>query len=107
MDQRAEMRRARDGVLHAVILANLSRSGARITTPAHLARGEEVTLTIDAGKQPPFTLGCKIVTAARAGGSLHFDYGLQFIAVRPGEEARLRTFVGLRGDARFAGDALI
>ncbi len=103
IEERAEMRRAKDASAQGVILADLSGSGARITTPAKLARGEEITLVVNAGRQQPFTFGCKVITAVRKTGRLHFDYGLQFVAVRPGEEARLRSFVARRADARYAG----
>lgn len=107
IEERAEMRRNTEPDPQGVILADISVSGARITTPAKLARGEEITVVVNAGRQQPLTFGCRVVTAARRAGRLHFDYGLQFVAVRPGEEERLRRFVARRADARFAGDVLI
>ena len=97
------MRREKDVDPQGVILADISGSGARITTPVRLVRGEEITLVVNAGKLQSLTFGCRVVTAARKTGRIHFDYGLQFVAVRPGEEERLRRFVALRADARYAG----
>lgn len=97
------MHRIKDGSAAAVILADLSFGGARIATPLRLGKNEELTLIINAGRHQPFEVGCKVVTVRPHAGRLHFDYGVKFIAVKPGEIERLRKFVSQRDDARKAG----
>jgi len=105
IEERAEMQRVRDGSAQFVILENLSQGGARIATPSKLSKGEELTLVIDAGKHEAFRIGCCVVTSRRKSGRLHFEYGVKFVAVRPGEIERLRQFVSDRDDSRKAGNA--
>lgn len=107
IEENATLRRLGAAGSQLVILQNLSQCGARIATPARLATREEVTLTIDAGKHQPFEIGCKIVTAQRKPGKLHYEYGMQFTAVHPGEIERLRRFVQSRDDARKSGASFI
>jgi hypothetical protein len=105
MEERAEMHRIKDGSAQSVILADLSYGGARIATPLKLAKNEELTLIINAGRHKPFEVGCKIVAVRPRVGRLHFDYGVKFVAIKPGEVERLRKFVVERDDARKAGVA--
>jgi c-di-GMP-binding flagellar brake protein YcgR len=103
MEERAEMHRLKDGTAQSVILADLSYGGARIATPLKLAKNEELTLIVNAGRHKPFEVGCKVVAVRPRVGRLHFDYGVKFVAIKPGEVERLRKFVGERDDARKAG----
>jgi len=105
MEERAEMHRAKDGSAQSVILADLSFGGARIATPLKIAKNEDLTLIINAGRHRPFEVGCKVVTVRPRIGKLHHDYGVKFVAIKPGEVERLRKFVVERDDARKAGVA--
>jgi hypothetical protein len=105
MEERAEMHRHKDGSAQSVILADLSYGGARIATPLKLAKNEELTLIINAGRHRPFEVGCRVITVRPRVGRLHFDYGVKFVAIKPGEGERLRTFVVERDDARKTGVA--
>jgi len=107
MEERAELRRSKDGSAHTVILSDLSPGGARIATPLRFAVGEDFTLIIAAGRRAPFTLGCSVVCARGTGGRLHRDYGVRFVRVRPGDEERLAHFVASHDDARVSGSAFI
>jgi PilZ domain-containing protein len=100
IEERAEMHRIKDGSAHSVILADLSHGGARIVTPLQLGKGEELTLIINAGRRQPFEVGCRIVTWRRRTGRLHHEYGVKFVAVKPGELGRLARFLAARDDAR-------
>lgn len=100
MEERAEMHRIKDGSAQAVILADLSPGGARIATPLRLAKNEELTLIINAGRRQPFEVGCNIVRVRPRTGRLHYDYGVKFVAIKPGEVERLRKFVADHDDAR-------
>ena len=103
IEERAEMRRIRDGSEHSVILADLSVGGARIATPLRLMRNEELTLVVSAGKARPFEFGAKVVAERIRAGRVHRDYGVRFVAIRAGEMSRLREFVAMRDDARRSG----
>lgn len=94
------MHRVKDGSAQAVILADLSPGGARIATPLKLGKNEELTLIINAGRRQPFEVGCNVVVVRPRVGRLHYDYGVKFVAIRPGEVERLRKFVAERDDAR-------
>ena len=103
IEERAEMHRAKDGSAQSVILVDLSHGGARISTPLKLTRDEALTLIINAGRHQPFEVGCRVVVVRPRHGRLHYDYGLKFVAVKPGEIQRLRTFVAKHDDARKSG----
>jgi c-di-GMP-binding flagellar brake protein YcgR len=105
MEERAEMHRLKDGTAGSVILADLSGGGACIATPLKLAKGEGLTLIVNAGRHRPFEVGCRVVSVRPRKGKLHFDYGVKFVAVKPGEIERLRKFVAERDDARKSGVA--
>jgi len=107
IEERAEMHRVKDGSAQFVILEDLSYGGARIATPSRLGKGEQLTLIINAGKRQPFEVGCSIVTTLRKTGRLHFEYGVKFVAIKPGEMERLRKFVTERDDSRKSGNAFI
>jgi c-di-GMP-binding flagellar brake protein YcgR len=99
IEESARMHRAKDGTSHSVIVVDLSQGGACIATPLKLAPNERLGLSISAGKSP-FEFGCQVVTVRERPGRLHFDYGVKFVAVKPGEIDRLRSFIAYRDDAR-------
>lgn len=103
MEERADMVRVRDRSAQSVILVDISSSGARIATPLRLGKDEDLTLTVYAGKQKPFELGCRVVAIRPRLGRMHFDYGVKFTAVRAGDADRLRAFVTERDDSRKSG----
>lgn len=108
MEERADLHRTKDGLKSTVIVADLSSGGARLSTPERLAVGEDVTITISAGRSASFTLGCSVVFArAQRAGRIHNDYGVKFVRVRPGDLERLRGFVAARDDARLAATPFI
>ncbi|HXW76056.1 MAG TPA: PilZ domain-containing protein [Candidatus Eremiobacteraceae bacterium] len=102
IEERAEMHRTKDGSAGTVILGDLSTGGARIASTMRMSKGEDLTLIVNAGRHQPFEVGCRIVTVRPRKG-LHFDYGVKFVAVKPGEVERLRRFLQDRDDARRAG----
>jgi c-di-GMP-binding flagellar brake protein YcgR len=103
IEEHAELHRVKDGSSHTIILGDLSAGGARLATPQRMSEGEDLTLTINAGRKQQFEVGCVIVSVRPRHGRLHFDYGVKFVAFHPGELERLREFVTSRGDARKAG----
>ena len=107
IEERAELQRVKDGSAQSVILEDLSSGGARIATPSRLVKGEDLTLVINAGKREPFRIGCAVVTARRKTGRLHYEYGVKFTAIRPGDAERLRSFVAGRDDAGKSGGRFI
>lgn len=101
VEERADLHRSKDGTKSTVIIADLSPGGARISTPLRFAPGEDLTITIAAGRSAPFTLGCHVVFArSQKYGRIHHDYGVKFVRMRPGDLERLRGFVAARDDAR-------
>ena len=107
MEERADLHRSKDGTKHTVIISDLSSGGARISSELRFARGEDLTLTIAAGRAAPFTLGCHVVFGRTTSGRIHSDYGVQFVRVRPGDLERLSKFVASRDDARTVAAAFI
>ena len=107
MEERADLYRTKDASKHTVIVYDLSAGGARISSELRFANGEDLTLTISAGRSASFTLGCLVVFVRQKPGRIHSDYGVRFVRVRPGDLERLRTFVAARDDARHAAPAFI
>jgi len=107
MEESAEMHRLKDGTAQFVILENLSYGGAKIATTSKLGKGEQLTLIINAGKRQPFEVGCAVVTTLHKAGRIHRQYGVKFVAIKPGEIERLRRFVSERDDSRKSGNAFI
>ncbi len=107
MEERADLYRTKDASKHTVIVYDLSTGGARISSELRFAKGEDLTLTISAGRSASFTLGCSVIFARQKPGRIHSDYGVQFIRVKPGDLERLQTFVASRDDARHTAPAFI
>ena len=107
MEERADLYRAKDQSKNTVIVYDLSAGGACISSEQRFARGEDLTLTIAAGRSAAFTLGCSVIFVRQKPGRIHCDYGVQFVRVRPGDLERLRTFVASRDDARHTAAAFI
>lgn len=107
MEERADLYRAKDQSKNTVIVYDLSAGGACISSEQRFARGEDLTITIAAGRSASFTLGCTVVFARQKAGRIHCDYGVKFVRVRPGDLERLRTFVAARDDARHTAPAFI
>ena len=103
MDQRVDIRLARDNEMHAVFLEDLSASGACISTPLHLARNEELTLAIPIGPMQRLEFGCRVVSVRRRGDRLHVDYGVRFIQVRAADIELLRKYLAAQLDHRKTG----
>jgi PilZ domain len=107
MEERADLYRTKDATKHTVIVYDLSSGGACISSELRFAKGEDLTLTISAGRNASFTLGCSVIFARQKAGRIHSDYGVRFIRVRPGDLERLRAFVASHDDARHAAAAFI
>jgi len=107
MEERADLYRTKDASTHTAIVYNLSGGGACISSELRFAVGEDLTLTISAGRSASFTLGCTVIFARQKPGRIHGDYGVKFVRVRQGDLERLRTFVASRDDARHTAPAFI
>jgi PilZ domain-containing protein len=108
LEERADLERSKDGTKSTVIVADLSSGGARLSTPMRLAVGEDLTITIAAGRTASFTLGCSVIFAlAQRSRRIHNDYGVKFVRIKPGDLERLRGFVAARDDARLGATPFI
>jgi c-di-GMP-binding flagellar brake protein YcgR len=82
-----------------VTLADLSTGGAKVATPHQMAVSDDVKLTVQSGLNRTVEVDCKVVYRRYRTGRLPIDYGLNFIAVHPGDLEKLQTFMTERDDA--------
>jgi len=102
-DQRVDVRLARDGAVHSVLLEDLSSSGARISTPVRFARNDALSLTLTNESGEKIELVCRIASIRPRRGELHIDYGLRFVGLSAVDAERIRKYVVRQQALRTAG----
>ena len=90
---RVNVRLARDGVVHSVLLSDLSTGGARITTPLRLSKNDVLTLMFEPSHGAKIEIVSRIVSVRPRQGELHLDYGLNFVALKRNDGDAIRRFV--------------
>jgi hypothetical protein len=100
---RVDVRRARDGTVHSVLLEDLSSSGARISTPVRFARNDVVSLTLTNGRVEKMEPVCRIASIRPRRGELHIDYGLKFVALSAQDAENIRKLVSRQELLRAVG----
>jgi hypothetical protein len=103
MDLRINVRVARDGAIHSVFLEDLSSSGARISTPMKFSRSDVLSLIVETDKGERLHPVCRIASIRPRRGELHIDYGLKFVALKPGDAEAVRKYVARQLTQRTAG----
>ena len=101
--QRVDVRLARDGAIHSVLLEDLSSSGARISTPTKFARNDVLTLRLTNDRGERIEPVCRIASIRPRRGELHIDYGIKFVSLEGVEAERLRKYVTRQQLLRSAG----
>ena len=102
-DLRVDVRLARDGTIHAVLLEDLSSSGARISTPVHFARNDVLSLTLTTEGGEKIELVCRIASIRPRHGELHIDFGLRFVGLSAANAEKIRKHVLRQQSLRTAG----
>lgn len=97
---RAQLRRPTEPYSLVVTLADLSTRGAKVATSYQMPINDDVTLTIQSGIQRTIDIDCKVLYRRYRTGRLQIDYGLNFIAMHPGDVEKLQIFLAERDDAR-------
>ena len=105
MELRVDVRLARDGAVHSVLLEDISTGGARITTPLRLSKSDVITLVFIAPRNEKIELVCRIVSVRPLEGALHVDYGLKFVALKPAVAHVVRRLVARRQQLQATGAA--
>jgi len=100
---RIDVRLARDGAVHSVLLEDLSSSGARISTPVRFSRNDVLSLTLTNAGGEKIDLVCRIVSIRPRRGELHIDFGLRFVGLRAGDAEKIRKHVVRQQALRDAG----
>jgi c-di-GMP-binding flagellar brake protein YcgR len=96
----AELRRPTETDGRVVTLADLSTAGAKVVTTHQMAVRDDVKLVIQRNLRQSVEIDCKIIYRRFRTGRLHIDYGLQFIAIHPGDVEALQAFISERDEAR-------
>ena len=90
---RVDVRVARDGAVHSVLLEDLSTTGARISTPVPLQKRDVLTLVLEQLRDGKIETICRVASIRPRRGELHVDYGLKFIGLRPADADAIRRYV--------------
>jgi len=93
IELRVEMRVARDGAMHTVLLEDLSAGGARLATPIRMTKSDVITLVVETSFGVKVQAICRIVSIRPRPGALHIDYGVRFVGLREADAEALRRYV--------------
>jgi PilZ domain-containing protein len=105
MELRVNVRLARDGAVHSVLLEDISTGGAKISTPLRLSRSDVLTLVFDAPRNERLEMICRIISIRPRPGELHLDYGLKFVSLKPEIADAVRRLVARRQQLQSPGVA--
>lgn len=97
---RAELRRPTETHGRVVTLADISTAGAKIVTTHQLAVRDDVKLVVQRSSRHTVEIDCKIIYRRFRTGRLQIDYGLQFVAIHPGDTEALQALISERDEAR-------